>query len=203
MTVRLRSSAAATPKIDAVPEVGRRLDVRSRRLETTLVSGYVALSVLITLLSLLGGRVIQWHAEIERALRTDLVQRTEQLLSLAGSISEEGFSYVVSGDVHEEQQTLTKLAELDMRALKMRSQASLSDGESRGLDGVIDAAEQLRAEAAQMFAAYRATGRVPNERYVASMLRWTTLPRTSKLCAARWQRNSKSICGEPRERQTG
>jgi PAS domain S-box-containing protein len=142
------------------------LDVRSRRLETTLVTGYVALSVLITLLSLLGGRVIQWHAEIERALRTDLVQRTEQLLSLAGSISEEGFSYVVSGDVHEEQQTLTKLAELDMRALKMRSQESLSDGESRGLAGVIHGAEQLRAEAAQMFAAYRATGRVPNERYV-------------------------------------
>jgi PAS domain S-box-containing protein len=159
MTAQLESPALATPKVDAI-------SVRSRRLETTLVTGYVALSVLITLLSLLGGRIIQWHAEVERIVRTDLLQRTEQLLSLAGTISEEGFSYVVSGDPHEAQQALSKLAELEAQSLKIRSRALLSNEESQALAGVTRGTERLRSEAAQIFEAYRATGSVPRERYV-------------------------------------
>src|ERR1700733_9443729 len=159
-------SASAIPIMDATPGIGQPPEIRSRRLETTLVTGYVALSVLITLLSLLGGRIIQWHAEVERVQHMDLVQRADRLLALAGSISEEGFSYVVSGDPHEAQQTLSKLADLEARTLQMRSGGSLSDAESRGLAGVLRGAQQLRSEATQMFESYRTTGRVPSERYV-------------------------------------
>jgi PAS domain S-box-containing protein len=144
----------------------------TNRLETRLVGTYVALTILITLMSLAGGRLIQRYDQRQSAAQAALIQGTEQLLSLAGSISEEGFSYVFSADPKEAENALAELTELEKHANDMQNTDGLDHPTAVALAGIEPVAERMRAAAKQMFESFRTTGGVPKvvyESYDASI----------------------------------
>jgi signal transduction histidine kinase len=156
----LRSRPPQPPGRGLAPLLGNR-----RTLEARLVASYVAVSVLITLTSLVGGRLIQWNAERERTRFGGFLQETESLLSLAGSISEEGFSYIVSGDESEAESTLTKLNEFQAQTSALRNLAAAGEREAHELDEVTSQSTHLRDAALGMFGEFRVEHRISKDAY--------------------------------------
>jgi PAS domain S-box-containing protein len=134
-------------------------------LRLKLLASYVALGVCITLLSMLGGRTIQHRAERESAGRADLLHRAMDVASLTSSASEEGFSFVLTGEPQEKERALAKLDAAETHALELRSQAQQGDIERARLTKVVSAVRELRGAATRMFDGYERAGRVDLESY--------------------------------------
>ena len=135
------------------------------RLRPKLIVSYVLLGLSITLISLVGGRYIQHQSTMRTSYRSDLLVRTSEIATLANSASEEGFSFVLTGEPEEKKRSLGKLAAARGALGEMASDAELSAEERRlfaeailALDGQVTAARAL-------FDAYSNTGGMTRKSY--------------------------------------
>ncbi len=104
------------------------------RLKHKLMVSYGALGALITVLSLLSGNYVNRRGERAR-LEQDLVMAaTTRLASQVGSASEEGLSYVMSGDVAELAGFRAKLDAARDALTDLASARSLTGPERAALD---------------------------------------------------------------------
>jgi signal transduction histidine kinase len=149
----------------STPSMPRPAPKSRRSLKAKLISSYVAISLVITLMSLAGGRLIEWDVGRQRGAFSELLQKSAELLSLAGSISEEGFSYIVSGDESEAEKTLAKLKEFHSRAFEARGSLSPDDPKAAALDVVQANADHLRDAAVEMFGEFRVKRSISREIY--------------------------------------
>ena len=105
--------------------------IRARRLRPKLLASYVLLGLSITLMSLFGGIYIQGQSAGRSLYRGNLLARTSEVASLANSASEEGFSYVLTGDTAEKEISLAKLASATISLREMAADAQLTSDEGR------------------------------------------------------------------------
>ncbi len=142
--------------------MSRRIGLRSKLLLYGL-----GLGAGILLVSLLAGRWVEQQAQHGVAHRTDLLLRTEELATLAGSASEEGFSYVLVGDPQERERALSKLYALGVRVRGMSSIAAVAHIDTAHVAGVSSAADDFQQAGQAMFASFDETGAVPRVVYSA------------------------------------
>ena len=128
---------------------------RLKGLLTRLVISYFFLGACTALLSLVASRYIQTQIALSNERRSDVMRRSQELAMLAGTASEEGFSYVLSGEPEEETKTLSKLDTLGLRARELADDPNLSSDERQIADATAKAGDELRAAAVRMFAHYQ------------------------------------------------
>jgi PAS domain S-box-containing protein len=130
---------------------------RSLPLRAKLVATYIALGVGITLISLLGGRIIEDRAFSENLRSAELLRSTQVIATIAKGATEEAFSFVVSGDLLEKDKCLGGLDEAEARIGALRSETLLTDAERADLVVLIDATQRVRNAARVMFRSYEET----------------------------------------------
>jgi signal transduction histidine kinase len=139
---------------------------RRFRLQTKLVISHVMVGALLTVLSLLAAHYVHGKADGRHADRAVVTAGVQELYSLVASASEEGFSYVLSGDVGERARFVAKLDAAGRRCDAL-SIVTLSHDERLSLNEVRRDVERLRAAGAAMFETYEATHRFAPDRYEA------------------------------------
>jgi PAS domain S-box-containing protein len=128
--------------------------MRTRRngLLTRLVISYFLLGACIALLSLVASRYVQTQVAIHNERRSDVMRRSQELAILAGTASEEGYSYVLSGDPEEKTSTLSRLDALSLRARELADDPSLTSDERQIAVATAKAGDEQRSAAVRMFA---------------------------------------------------
>jgi signal transduction histidine kinase len=132
-----------------------------------LVVSYICVGASALLLSIFANRYVQSQAERAVAGRVELLRRTADLSSVASSASEEGFSYVVSGDDEERRHATEKLQLLVTKAHDLPRLDTLSTEEILLVARVDDAAVRMRRAEENMFEGYDLSGLVPHDNYEA------------------------------------
>jgi signal transduction histidine kinase len=114
-----RSSPIKTvmPTNTSDPSRVRGLTSLSRKLMAT----HVALGVVLTVLALLASLLIYLQAEKRRTANAARATQVQSLYMLVASASEEGFSYVVSGDSEERESFRSKMAKASATNERLRS----------------------------------------------------------------------------------
>jgi signal transduction histidine kinase len=131
------------------------------------VASYVALSVAITLASIVAGQYVHSRADGLRGQHATVLRAIEEVASLTGSADEEGFSFVLAGDLDERTLSAGKLAIAEARARDLSGSVGLSAGESAALDRVIVALGLLRQASSAMFDGYARDHAVARHDYEA------------------------------------
>src|SRR5580700_4168479 len=128
---------------------------RNLRLQTKLIASYVALGTLVTVLSLFGGRLIQAQGARHRLQGIEMLRATWELGAFVNSASEEAFSFVLTGELQEEEKAISKLDAAHMVARNLSFDGEMTPEERSSLDQVAAGADRLRQAATGIFDDYR------------------------------------------------
>jgi signal transduction histidine kinase len=146
----------------ALAEYGSRWGLRWK-----LVASYASLGALVTLLSLLAGYYVHERSQQRRAEEASFRGGTQQLQSLVASASEEGFSYVVSGDAEEAARFMAKIASARVSCEGLLVAPRLSESERTALWAVVASIDQMRDAGLALFEGYERTRGVDSRSYQA------------------------------------
>ena len=130
-----------------------------------MIASYVLLGLSITLLSLFGGRYIHQESVGRTSYRGNLLERTSEIASIANSASEEGFSFVITGDPNERESSLAKLATATGNLQQLAGDPQLAEEEHRLFASAVSALQAQTTAASEFFDAYSDTGAVVRGRY--------------------------------------
>jgi two-component system, sensor histidine kinase and response regulator len=136
-------------------------------LQTKLAASYIALGVCIVLLTLAAGTHVERQAEHRRANRFDVLDRIEKLWALTASASEEGYSYIISGEAEEAEKCLGKIDAAISGIDALCARDELAPAERDAAASALVALRSLRELAAGVFERFAVVHAFPAEDYHA------------------------------------
>jgi hypothetical protein len=133
---------------------------RRLRLHQKLMVSYALLGAAVTALSMFAGYCVDRPREQALAERALVMPLEKQLTGLMAGASEEGFSYVLSGDVQERANFESRLLKARAVCAELSRERTLSAGERARLERVLAAVGEMDDAASAMFDGYERTGSV-------------------------------------------
>lgn len=144
-------------------KLGQIVDLRLR---TKLVLGYAAMSVCVTFVCLLGGRVVRAHAESERAGQGQLIHRTAGVESEVRSGTEAGLAFLLTRNSEERRRSLAMLDAAAEDAGRLAESPFASTDEGELLKRAVLSIGRLRASAVALFEDFDLAQVVKPDRYI-------------------------------------
>jgi signal transduction histidine kinase len=136
------------------------------RLQTKLILSHAAVAAIVVILGLHASQYVHGQAVDHLARGAAVTAAVQELYALEASASEEGFSYVLSGDPNERAQFASKL-DVAARRCDSIEAATLTDDERRGLLEVVANVRLLREAGDAMFDSFEESHVFAHDRYVA------------------------------------
>ena len=139
------------------------------RLRAKLVAGCAGMCVCVTLVCLLGGRVVRTRTENQRGAQAQLIRRAVGVESQVHSGTEAGLAFLLTGDADERTRSLSMLDTAVQDARRLAANPLSSGDEADLLRGAVLSIDRLRTSAVALFDDFDPSHGVQQDRYLRFM----------------------------------